>query len=202
MALRLSRRRFGGLAVALALFVSPVAAHADSTAGVFVPTQGRVVDTRSGLGGYSTPLPVGTTRTFQVTGLAGVPTTGVTAVSVTLTAVNEAGSGYLSASASGAGTPTGTALNYNSNYTVSNTAMLAVGSDGKIAVTAQGASTNLLIDVQGYFKPGDSTQTGGFTPLNSFEAADATHGSHSVRNPGRSSGPHSSARDSCVRHST
>src|SRR5579875_4122862 len=73
------------VAVLLAVYgLAPVAAHADSTAGVFVPTQGRVVDTRSGLGGYSNPLAVGTTRTFQITGLAGVPTSGVTAVSVTL----------------------------------------------------------------------------------------------------------------------
>lgn len=71
-------------------------AHADSTAGVFVATQGRVVDTRSGVGGYGTPFAAGETRTFQVTGLAGVPTSGVSAVSVTLTAVNASGSGYLS----------------------------------------------------------------------------------------------------------
>lgn len=54
--------------------------------------------------------------------------------------------------------------------------MLAVGSDGKIAVRANVASTGLLIDVQGYFKPGDSTQTGGFSTINSYRLADTRSG--------------------------
>ncbi|MEO8156392.1 MAG: hypothetical protein ABI648_01255, partial [Betaproteobacteria bacterium] len=57
------------------------------TGGQFRPTQGRIVDTRNGTGGYSTPLPANTARVYQVTGLAGVPSTGVSAVLLSVSAL-------------------------------------------------------------------------------------------------------------------
>jgi len=90
------------LAVAFMTVSKVPAAHADggAQAGQFVPMQGRIFDTRNGVGGYSTPMPASfnrtlpgggesdsAVRTFQVSGASGVPATGVIAVSITMTAV-------------------------------------------------------------------------------------------------------------------
>lgn len=60
-------------------------------AGVFVPAQDRVVDTRTGLGGISGALTPNTWYPFQILGQGGVPTTNVDSVLVTLTVVNSTG---------------------------------------------------------------------------------------------------------------
>src|SRR5690606_10593224 len=60
----------------------------ETAASRYHPAVGsRILDSRTGTGGYSTPWGPGTTRTLQVTGTAGVPA-GAKAVVVNLTAVS------------------------------------------------------------------------------------------------------------------
>jgi len=66
------------------------------TGGAFNPLAARLVDTRSGVGGFSTPVAANTSRSYQVTGVGGVPATGVSSVAVTVTALNPANEGRLS----------------------------------------------------------------------------------------------------------
>lgn len=58
--------------------VAPAAAAAGTgTGGSFVPVGSRLVDTRNGTGGYSTPQPASGWRPYPVTGVGSIPTTGV-----------------------------------------------------------------------------------------------------------------------------
>lgn len=169
-----------GAVTALQLAVSPGTgpARADATtgtAGLFVPATGRLLDTRNGTGGYSSPMPAGGVRTVTAAGRAGVPATGVSALALTLTAVGAASIGAVSVAPGDVATPTGTALVFNPGDSVSNTALVALSADGTLRVVADHA-VNLIIDVQGYFTAGGSAAPGGFVALDQTRIADTRSG--------------------------
>jgi hypothetical protein len=80
-----------GLAVSVAdLVAAPHAAPARADAstgagGLFVPLQGRILDTRNGTGGYSTPMPAGVWRPVTVDGKVGMPSSDISVVAVNFT---------------------------------------------------------------------------------------------------------------------
>lgn len=140
------------------------ASAAAGSAGLFVPTTGRLLDTRNGTGGYSTPMPAGTVRSVSAAGIAGIPASGVSAVALTLTAVGATTAGEVSVAPGDVASPTGTALVFNPGDSVSNTDLVALHSDGQLRVVAN-AAVNLVIDVQGYFTVGSTTAPGAFVPV-------------------------------------
>jgi RHS repeat-associated protein len=137
------------------------------TGGAFRPLQGRLADTRIGTGGYSAPLPANTNRQYQVTGMVGVPSTGVSAVLLSVTALAPAALGDMSITPNPK-TPGSTGsivLSWGAGETVSNTGLVAMGSNGQILVNSS-ATTGMLIDVQGYFLTGNGTPgPGGYVPV-------------------------------------
>ncbi len=168
-----------GVMFASAEHGAPALADASTgTGGVFVATQGRVLDTRAGYGtgGYTTPMTAGVWRTVPVDGVAGVPSSGVSAVQVAVSALAPiTTTGTISLSADLATPKGGTALDYGSvSGAVSNTAIVAVGSDGKIKVEAS-SGVNLAIDVQGYYTSGD-TADGGYVSLTPTRTVDTRYG--------------------------
>ena len=171
-----------GVVSSVQVVVSPGAAPARAdvstgTAGLFVPAQGRILDTRYGTGGYSAPLPANAWAAVQVAGLAGVPSAGAASVQVTLTAINVTGPGSVSVSPDVTSPRGGTALFYGSGDTgsFSNTAIVAVGANGKIELKAT-TSVDFLIDVQGYYTAGDDTAVGGFATVAQTRIASTTSG--------------------------
>ncbi|MBV9822275.1 MAG: hypothetical protein JO144_08530, partial [Actinobacteria bacterium] len=153
-------------------------AHADTQAGaggLFVPAVGRLLDTRNGTGGYSTAMPAGTVRTVAAAGRAGIPSTGVSAVALSLTAVGAGSIGAVSVAPGDVATATGTALVFNPGDSVSNTALVALHADGTLHVVAD-HPVQLIIDVQGYFTDGDSTAPGGFVAVDQRRIADTRGG--------------------------
>jgi hypothetical protein len=149
--------------------VAAPAAAADptGTGGQFVPLQARLVDTRTGTGGFTGPMPAGTFETFAVSGQAGLPSTGVAAVVASVTAINGTGSaGTVTTGAnSGGSAGTVTALQFGAGDTVSNTVVIENGDDGKIKISAS-QSVQILLDIQGYFTAGNGNPApGGFVPL-------------------------------------
>jgi RHS repeat-associated protein len=154
-------------------------AQADATAGtagIFVPLQTRILNTTNGTGGYSGPLAAGVWSTVQVDGISGIPASDVSSVQVSLEAVTPATSGYAALSPDLV-TPNGTTSLY---YTaavgsVSNTAIVAVGSNGKIKIYVSSA-INVVVDVQGYYTDGSATVAGGFAPVTQKRIANTTSG--------------------------
>jgi RHS repeat-associated protein len=166
----------GVLASLLVVLAPPAPAHADSTGsgtgGRFVAASGRILDTRTG-----SPLVAHAYRTIQVGGQAGIPTSGVGAVVLGVTAVNMTGLGQMYARPDSS-TASTTVLTYDGGNlgNTSNTATVAVGSDGTIQISANTA-TDALLDVEGYYTSNDDgTAAGGFVPVSGTRIVDSRSG--------------------------
>ena len=131
-------------------------------------TSVRVLDTRAATRAGLCPtvtascvtIPAGAAMTVQIAGQGGVPTEGINAVSLNVTAVNPTGVGSLSVYPAGA-TPVSTA---NVSFTtagqaVSNTVLAALSADGQITIAAANSATDVTVDVDGWY--GDNTLPGG-----------------------------------------
>jgi len=175
-----------GLVASLAFSVVlvPLAGPASATSpagtgGMFTPLQARLADTRSGLGGYSTPIPANTNRVYQVTGNVGVPSTGVSAVMLSMTALTPNIAGNMSATSNPpmSCTTTCTVLTWAAGETVSNSSVVGVASNGQIVVNSNYSTEDMLIDVQGYFLTGNGTAApGGYVPVAPTRIVDTRSG--------------------------
>ena len=171
-----------GAVSAVQVAVSPQAApaRADSstgTAGLFVPTQGTVLDTRTGIGGVSGPVAANTWYPVQVAGQAGVPATGVSSVQVSITVLTPTATGLVKVAANGtAGVPVAALTYTGGGGSISASSIVALASDGKIAVLAQ-TSVTLLVHVQGYYTAGNGAPApGGYVPVNPARMVDTRNG--------------------------
>ncbi len=114
----------------------------------------RILDTRAGTGGFSTPLGPGQSIDVQVAGQGGVPSmaAGVppTAVVLNITATNTAAPSYLTVYPTGMPRPLASNLNWIAGQTVPNLVELALGTGGKLSVFNASGTTDVIIDVQGW----------------------------------------------------
>ncbi len=111
-------------------------------------TPARILDTRSKLGGA--PATAGSTIHLQVAGRAGVPTSGVGAVVIKITALSSPQGGYLTAWADGAAQPNTASVNFPTGQAAGNLAVVPLGTDGKISIRNGAAGTvNITGDVSG-----------------------------------------------------
>ncbi len=118
----------------------------------------RICDTRSGNpSGLAGPeaqcnghtMTPGGTMTVQVTGLGGVPT-GAQAVVLNVTVTGTDRSGYLSIYP-GANRPTVSSLNWNAGQTVPNMVTATLGQTGTVTLYNSSGSTNVIVDVEGWY---------------------------------------------------
>jgi hypothetical protein len=110
----------------------------------------RLLDSRSGIGGWTAPLAGGASQTVQVTGTAGVPST-ATAIVMNLTATNITAGTYLTVYPAGETAPTASNLNAVAGRTIANLVMVKLVAGGKIAIRNDAGATDVLADVVGYF---------------------------------------------------
>ena len=115
----------------------------------------RLVDTRAPDGPSGGPiLASGLSRSFPVAGICQVPMT-AKAVAVNLTVLDETQQGNLKLYPADAVLPLTSAINFVANVVRSNNAIIALGTDGQLAVRCDMAlpgTTNLVLDVFGYFE--------------------------------------------------
>jgi hypothetical protein len=118
--------------------------------GYFHPmTPTRILDTRVS---PNTPIAANATYRLQITGVAGIPTTNVTAVAITLAVLGPASGGNLKVYPDQTTSPLTSWVNYPAGVSAANMVIAAVGPDGKIAITnASAGAIDLLADVSGYF---------------------------------------------------
>ncbi|MEO6471444.1 MAG: hypothetical protein ABIO14_06535 [Aeromicrobium sp.] len=168
------------LAALLAGVSAPANAVGEDSGGVFVPVAPtRIVDTSSGVGGSSSPFGSATTRSYTVLGIAGIPTSGVSAVVVDIAVFNASSStSSLIAWPTGATMPTAKTMYFTEdNSSRSNTAIVKVGSGGQISVHNSSGSTDVNVDIQGYFTTvSDGSSTGGFVPITPTRVANSLTG--------------------------
>ncbi|MEO7132541.1 MAG: CHAP domain-containing protein [Dermatophilaceae bacterium] len=130
---------------------------APSNVGYQPITPTRLVDTRVGTGAPTGRVPAGSEIAVTVSGRAGLPATGMSAVVLNVTAVSPLGAGFLTAYPSGASRPTASNVNYVAGQTVANQVVAGVGSDGRVKIFASN-SAHVVVDVAGYYAgPGKFT---------------------------------------------
>jgi PKD repeat protein len=129
--------------------------------GYFVPTTAgatyspvepvRLLDTRVG-NGLSNPFTANVPRTFQVSGLGGVPTSAV-AVSGNLTVTGQTAPGYVYLGPNATANPTSSTLNFPTFDNRANNVVVALGPGGTLSATygAAGGTTHIIFDATGYF---------------------------------------------------
>ena len=124
---------------------------ADGDYHAFTPA--RVLDTRTGLGGSG---PVGPDRSIDVnvTGVGGVPSSGVGAVVVNVTATNPTAPSYITVWPSGEPRPTASNLNVRAAQSVPNLVVATVGANGTISLYNFAGTVDLIVDVTGWFAAG------------------------------------------------
>jgi RHS repeat-associated protein len=135
-----------------------VSAPSASNQAFNVVTPTRVLDTRpppSRVGVCDAPgctrLSAGQARTVQITGQGGIPTSGVSAVLVNVTAVAPSGfAAWLTVHRAGTAAPSGSTLAYTT-ATVANLAVVPLSADGKLTVSNFNGSTDVTLDVQGFY---------------------------------------------------
>jgi hypothetical protein len=115
----------------------------------------RILDTRDGTGGVSSPLASGVVLAVQVAGLKGVPPmqagTPPKAVVLNVTVTNPTASSYLTLWPDGNLPPLASDLNYRRGQTVANLVVVQVGADGKVRLFNPAGSVDVVIDIVGWY---------------------------------------------------
>ena len=155
------------------------------TAGQFAPVvPARITDTRAGSGqpNAGMKLAAGTTLNVQVTGVGGIPSTGVTAVVLNTTVTDTTTAGFLTVFPTGTTLPTASNLNWTAGVTVPNRVMVPVGTGGKVSFYNGLGSADVIVDVNGYFT--DSSAAGAqFVALAPTRIVDTRNGTGAPQAP-------------------
>jgi len=148
-------QRSANATIAGNLFPVTQAGTGDTTAGFYLLTPCRLVDSRNPNGPYGGPvLAPGGVRNLVVAGQCSVPS-GIKAVAVNLVAVEPTADGWfiLYPGPIGSARPLSSNINYRTGKTVANNAIVPVAADGSINIyNSTGAATHFIIDLSGYFQ--------------------------------------------------
>ena len=152
-----------------------------SASGLRTTNPVRVFDTRDGFGGVPVTKignsgPGGTPLVYKMTGINGVPTSGVSAVSLNVTAVNtsSAGSGgFVTTYPCGTEPVTTSNLNFVPGQIIANAAIVPVSADGTVCFYVHGQS-DLVVDLNGWFLTGAGFKA--LKPARMFDTRDGTGG--------------------------
>ncbi len=158
----------------------------------FVPMSPvRVLDTRDGTGAPRKPAGPGGVVRVKVTGVHGIPATGVTAVTMNLTDADATAAGYVTAYADGTSRPTASNLNFVAGQINPNLVTVPVGQDGYVDLYNSLGHVDLIADVQGYYTTtpagaGHSTLAtfAGFAPVRVLDTRNGTGNAKGPFGPG------------------
>ena len=122
---------------------------------------------------------------LQITNRGGIPSSGVAAVVMNLTATNTTAAGFLTAWPTGSARQTTSNLNFGPGQFVPNLAVVPVGVGGKVSIYNFAGSTDVIADVVGWFtKPGVSVAGGStFHPLAPSRILDTRNGTGTDKLP-------------------
>jgi hypothetical protein len=125
----------------------------------------RILDTRAGelIGdGFENAIGPDQTISFQVTGRGGVPSGGVRAVVINVTATQSTQPSYLTISPTGEARPNASNVNFAAGQTVPNLVVAKLGNNGRINIYNSIGLTHVIIDVVGWMPL--TTDYGALTP--------------------------------------
>ncbi|MBK8468863.1 MAG: hypothetical protein WAR57_13125 [Candidatus Phosphoribacter sp.] len=136
----------------------PVTVGGGPGSGDFVPV-GPIRSFDSRVAGSGGAWSSGQTRTVQMLGIAGVPTTGVSAVAVALSVVAPNAPGYLTAWPSGQPRPFATAVNFSQWQTKTNLVKVPADGTGLMSIYNFSGVVGVTVDVVGFFVDDSGTFT-------------------------------------------
>ncbi|RRR85370.1 N-acetylmuramoyl-L-alanine amidase [Streptomyces sp. RP5T] len=128
-----------------------------SGSGLSSLTPTRIMDTRAGVGVPKAKVGSGGTVTLQVTGKAGVPASGVTAVVMNVTATNPTASSYVTVYPDGTTRTSASNLNFTEGRSFANLVVVPVV-NGKVDFYNRTGSVDLIADISGYFSATGSVE--------------------------------------------
>ncbi len=135
----------------------------------------RVMDTRNGTGVPQAPVGPGGTVSLQVAGVDGVPSSGVTAVVLNVTATSPTTSSFVTVYPDEETRPVASNLNFAAGESIPNLVVVPVGVDGKVDFYNAAGSVNLVADLSGYYTAGapwgNATEVPGTSALNTGDNA-------------------------------
>ena len=152
-----------------------------TASGAYHPlSPARVADTRPGSGlpdSGAAPGPGGVLN-VQVAGVGGVPATGAAGVLVNLTVTDTTSSGYVSAFPAGVAVPSTSSIDFPAQATKANLVEVALGRGGQISVYNQAGTTQVVVDVEGWYDATQATSGSGlYNPVGPSRIADTRPGS-------------------------
>ena len=144
----------------------------DTPGGAYTPLPPqRVLDTRKATG-VTTTTPIGAAKSIdvQVTGRKGVPSTGVSAVVLNVTAIFPTKRGYLTVYPSTQSRPTASSVNFQAGWVGANLVTVPIAAGGKVRIYNAAGSTHVAADVVGYYHSAASTVDPSATALGLYES--------------------------------
>ena len=101
-----------------------------------------------------------------VDGLGGVPSTGVGAVVLNVTAIGATASGHLTAYPAETTAPLASNVNFTAGAVIPNRVIVPVGTNGAVDILLSNGNPNILVDVAGWFTDNSNASATGtqFTP--------------------------------------
>ncbi len=144
----------------------------------------RLMDTRNGIGDTIGRFHPGDNRALLVAGTKGIPANAKSVV-VNITSAYAPLGGYVTAYPDGEALPIASNLNVFAGGTRANSAVVKVGTNGKIRLAAFESDMDLIVDIFGYYSAG-----GGFTtimdPVRVFDTRNGLHTTIGQLGPGES----------------
>ncbi|GAA2498463.1 PKD domain-containing protein [Streptomyces longisporus] len=125
----------------------------------FGPT--RILDTRNGTGAAQAKVGPGAVLRLKIAGVKGIPSTGITAVTLNLTGVNASTGTVITAYPDGSTRPTASNLNLVPGQVTPNLITVPVAADGYVDLYNHSGSVDLVGDVEGYYSTTAAVTLGG-----------------------------------------
>ncbi len=157
----------------------------------------RIVDTRPGsnepyMGDTLRPgqvLNVQVAGTSPPSGTGGIPASGAVAAVLNVTVAGPSASGYLTVWPTDTTRNTVSNLNWTAGDTIANLVQVPLSASGQVSFyNGSSGSTNIVVDVEGYFSIGSSASAGLFVPVAPYRIAD-TRPSSGMPYSGHTLGP-------------
>ncbi|MEH0842968.1 hypothetical protein V6U81_11340 [Micromonospora sp. CPCC 205711] len=135
-----------------------VADLADVTGAYYPVAPARLMDTRIGLGAPKAKIGPAAKVDLQVAGRGGVPTIGVGAVVLNVTITGPTAGSFVTVYPAGVTRPTASSVNFAAGWLGSNNVTVKLGSGGMASVYNNSGSTDVIVDVVGWYAK-DNTPT-------------------------------------------
>jgi len=150
-------------------------------------TPARDLDTRNGTGGTTGPVAGSSTFNLTVTGVNGVPSTGVGAVALNVTVTSPTCAAWLTVFPAGQPLPSSSNLNYTAGQTIPNLVVVGVGTGGQVSFNVPAAcagTIQVIADIQGWYSAQTGTPpAGSYTPLTPARDLDTRNGTGGTSGP-------------------